>query len=102
MELTPADSYDRLLQQIRATLTTSRVQAVQAANVALIDTYWRIGRHIVEFEQGGQARAEYGAGLIPRLAMDLRVRHGKGFDRSNFIRMRQFYLSCPKGATPSH
>ena len=102
MELTPATQYDCLLQQISATLTTGRTQAIRAASVHLIETYWRIGQHVVEFEQGGQAKAAYGAGLIRRLAKDLTLHHGKGCDRSNLIRMRQFYLAYPKGATPSH
>lgn len=49
----------------------------------------------------GQKRAEYGAGLINQLAADLRLRHGKGFSRSNFIYMRLFYLRYPIGQTPS-
>lgn len=102
MELTPADNYDSLLDVISATLNQGQVRAVRAASTHLIETYWLVGRHIVEFEQGGLAKAEYGAGLIPRLSKDLRLRHGKGFDRSNLIRMRQFYLAYPKGATPSH
>lgn len=95
-------AYDRLLSQIGSTLAQGRGRAIQAVNVHLIDTYWRVGQHIVEFEQGGQAKAEYGAGLITRLSQDLKTRHGKGFDRSNLIRMRQFYLAYPKGATVSH
>jgi hypothetical protein len=102
MELTPTPNYDLLLQVISTTLRTGQSQAVRAANVHLLETYWRIGQHIVEFEQGGQSKAEYGTGLITRLAKDLRQRHGKGFDRSNLIRMRQFYIAYPKGATLSH
>lgn len=96
------DGYDRLLTRIGSTLTQGRGRAVQAVNVHLMETYWQVGQHIVEFEQGGQAKAEYGAGLITRLSQDLGTRHGKGFDRSNLIRMRQFYLAYPKGATASH
>jgi hypothetical protein len=100
------DGYRRLLQQISDTYTQGRVQAVQAVNARLIETYWQLGRHIVEFEQAGQVRAEYGKALIDRLAADLGLRHGKGFSRSNLIRLRQFYLAFPdlatKGATLSH
>jgi len=102
MELIPTANYDQLLHVISATLRTGQSHAVRAANVHLLETYWRIGQHIVEFEQGGQSKAAYGAGLITRLAQDLRHRHGKGFDRSNLIRMRQFYLAYPKGAALSH
>ena len=96
------DAYDRLLNQIGSTLTQGRGRAIQAVNVHLMETYWQVGQQIVEFEQGGHAKAEYGAGLITRLSQDLKTRHGKGFDRSDLIRMRQFYLAYPKGATVSH
>jgi predicted nuclease of restriction endonuclease-like (RecB) superfamily len=57
---------------------------------------------IVEFEQGGKGRAEYGASLLNRLSADLRLRHGKSFNRSNLVYMRLFYLRYPIGETPSH
>jgi len=56
----------------------------------------------VEFEQGGKARADYGKALLATLSRDLTLRHGKGFSRSNVIRIRQFYLAYPKGAKASH
>jgi predicted nuclease of restriction endonuclease-like (RecB) superfamily len=74
----------------------------EKANHELLATYWQVGRHIVEFEQAGQVRAEYGKALIEQLARDLTLRHGKGFSRSKLIRIRQFYLLYPKGATLSH
>jgi predicted nuclease of restriction endonuclease-like (RecB) superfamily len=58
-------------------------------------TYWEIGRRIVEFEQGGEKRAEYGEGLMARLADDLTTRFGRGFSRQNLQRFRLFYLSQP-------
>ncbi len=100
------EGYSRLLQQISDIYTQGRVHAVQAVNAQLVETYWEVGRHIVEFEQAGQSRAAYGKALIDRLSTDLGLRHGKGFSRSNLIRFRQFYLAYPdrakKGATPSH
>jgi|LakMenE18May11ns_1017448.scaffolds.fasta_scaffold9757252_2 hypothetical protein len=102
MDVISNEGYDRLLNQIGATLIQGRGRAIQAANSHLLQSYWQIGQHIVEFEQEGQAKAEYGAGLINRLSKDLRTRYGKGFDRSNLIRMRQFYLAYPKSATASH
>lgn len=95
------DAYDRLLSQIGSALTQGRARAIQAVNVHLMETYWRVGQHIVEFEQGGHAKAEYGTGLIPRLAKDLTFQHGKGFSRSNLKAMRQFYLAYPKSQTLS-
>jgi predicted nuclease of restriction endonuclease-like (RecB) superfamily len=102
MDLTNVDAYGHLLERISETYTQGRVRAVQAVNAELIETYWGVGRHIVEFEQAGDVRAEYGKELIKRLAADLGLRHGKGFSRSNLIRCRQFYLGYPKGATLSH
>lgn len=101
MELTPADQYDELLRRIGSTLETGRAQAIQAIHAHNLETYWRVGRHIVEFEQGGKAKAEYGASLISRLAKDLSLQHGRGFSRSNVFNMRQFYLAYPKVQTPS-
>ena len=102
MEVTTTEGYRELLQQISHTYTEGRVRAVQAVNTHLVETYWRVGQHIVEFEQAGQIRAEYGKALIENLATDLSLRHGKGFSRSNLIRFRQFYLAYPKSATLSH
>ena len=102
MELTLPDSYPQLLDQISEAYTQGRVRAVQAVNAQLIQTYWQVGRHIVEFEQAGQLRAEYGKALIDTLAADLSLRHGKGFSRSNLIRFRQLYLVYPISATLSH
>ncbi|MFZ4699584.1 MAG: PDDEXK nuclease domain-containing protein [Candidatus Methylumidiphilus sp.] len=101
-KLPVSEDYHGLLNRISDTWVQGRVRAVQAVNVQLIETYWQVGRHIVEFEQGGNLRAEYGKALISRLAKDLGLRHGKGFSRSNLIRIRQFYLAYPKGATLSH
>jgi predicted nuclease of restriction endonuclease-like (RecB) superfamily len=97
----PAD-YQRLLGRISEVYTAGRVQAHQAVNAHLTETYWQIGRDIVEFEQGGNVRAEYGTALLANLSHDLSIRHGKGFSRSNLTRIRQFYLAYPKGAKPSH
>jgi len=100
----PSDDlkYQKLLDQISETFAKGQRQAYQAVNEHLTATNWRIGQHIVEFEQGGKARADYGTGLLKRLSRDLMLLHGKGFTRSGVIRIRQFYLAFPKGATASH
>lgn len=74
---------------------------MQAVNVQLVETYWQVGRQIVEFEQKGAVRAEYGAALISTLAADLALRHGRGFSRSNLVYMRLFYLRYPISQKPS-
>jgi predicted nuclease of restriction endonuclease-like (RecB) superfamily len=94
--------YQNLLVSISETYRNGQFRAVQAVNVQLLETYWQIGQHIVEFEQGGKEKAKYGKELLKNLAKDLTLQHGKGFSRSNLIRFRQFYLAYPKGATVSH
>jgi len=95
--LSSDDGYRLLLQQISDTYTQGQVRAVQAVNVQLIETYWQVGRHIVEFEQAGQVRAEYGKALIQTLSRDLGLRHGKGFGRTNLVYMRLLYLRYSSG-----
>lgn len=102
MDLTHSDGYRHLLEQISDTYTQGRVRAVQAVNAQLIETYWQVGRHIVEFEQAGRERAQYGKALIDTLAADLGVRHGKGFSRSNLVYMRLLYQRYPISQKPSH
>ena len=106
MNLSANDNYRDLLDQISDTYGQGRLRAVQAVNAPLIETYWQVGRHIVEFEQAGEARAEYGKALIDTLAGDLGLRHGKGFSRSNLVYMRLMYQRYPAGAPisqkPSH
>src|SRR5205085_5868259 len=77
-------------------------RAYQAVNIQLTETYWQIGHDIVEYEQDGKAKAEYGPNLLGRLGRDLTLRHGKGFSRSNLSRFRQFYQAYPICATVSH
>ena len=102
MGLAASTAYQELVARISETFDQGRTQALGAVNRQLLETYWQVGRHIVEFEQGGKERAEYGAALLETLAHDLKLRYGKGFSRSNLIRIRQFYLAYPKGATLSH
>ena len=82
-------------------LARGREQAGRAVNTILVQTYWHIGRHIVEFEQGGDEKAEYGSELLDRLSRDLTLEFGKGFSRSNLFQIRQFYMTFPKIQTLS-
>ncbi len=95
------NDYQELLGRISHVYATGQSRTMQAVNAHLTQTYWEIGRQIVEFEQGGQARAEYGKALLNTLSRDLTRRHGKGFSRSNVIYMRLLYLQYPKGQKPS-
>ncbi len=95
-------AYQSLVNQISEAFLQGRQKAVSAVNTFLVETYWQIGKYIVEFEQDGKAKAEYGAGLINKLSDDLAKSLGKGFSRSNLIYMRLFYLEFPKSEKASH
>jgi predicted nuclease of restriction endonuclease-like (RecB) superfamily len=89
-------NYNNLLDRIANILVEARTKVVREINKAQVLAYWEIGREIVEFEQKGQLRAEYGEELILRLAKDMTKRLGKGFSKSNIFLMRQFYLTYPE------
>jgi predicted nuclease of restriction endonuclease-like (RecB) superfamily len=102
MSISSDSEYQNLIQQIGESLHQGRQQAAQAVNNLLVQTYWQIGQHIVEFEQGGKAKSDYGSELLDKLSKDLTLNYGKGFSRSNLTYMRKFYLSFPKSETVSH
>lgn len=93
---------ERQQRSIRHHRHICQIRARHAVNVHLTQTYWEIGPHIVEFEQGEKARADYGKALLNNLSRDLTRRHGKGFSQSNLKRFRRFYFEYPKGAKASH
>ena len=81
---------------IKSILENARSKAYRAINFAMVEAYWNIGRVIVEEEQKGKHKAEYGLGLIRDLSARLSREYGKGFDESNLRNIRQFYLTFPK------
>jgi len=85
-------NYDDFAERICELLGSSRRQAAQSVNAILTGTYWEIGRRVVEFEQKGEIRAEYGSALLQRLSKDLAKRFGRGFGVDNLQRMRAFFL----------
>jgi hypothetical protein len=91
-----------LVGYISTTYHQGRYKSVKAVNAILLETYWQIGRYIVEFEQHGANRAKYGKALLSNLAKDLSVIHGKGFSRSNLIYMRRLYIDYPISEKASH
>jgi predicted nuclease of restriction endonuclease-like (RecB) superfamily len=99
--ITGLEPYGVLLTDISDLLDHARRTSARSVNSILTATYWEIGRRIVEFEQGGKARAEYGEGLWKRLATDLTARYGRGFSKSNLASMRGFYLGWEIFQTPS-
>lgn len=102
MELSQDNRYQQLVGHIAKNYQQGQQRVAQAINTQLIDTYWQIGQRIVEFEQNGQQRAEYGKALISQLAKDLTLLLGRGFSRSNLVYMRLLYLRYPISQKPSH
>ncbi|MDI6804663.1 MAG: PDDEXK nuclease domain-containing protein [Bacteroidota bacterium] len=96
------NNYNDLVKQISDVYVQSRQKAVLAVNTYLIETYWKIGQYVVEFEQGGKVKADYGKGLLESLSKDLLLLHGRGFSLSNLKRMRQFYITYPISAELPH
>jgi len=88
-------AYQELVEKIADCQKNGRAQALRAINDIIVETSWQNGQYIVEYEQGGEARARYGTGLINRLSHDLTLRLGKGFSKSNLRNMRAFYIKFP-------
>ena len=84
-----------MFKNVRAILAKARATVYTAANTAMVEAYWNIGREIVE-KQGGASRAKYGDGLMKSLAVRLTAEFGEGFTVPNLRNMRQFYLTFPK------
>jgi predicted nuclease of restriction endonuclease-like (RecB) superfamily len=84
--------YQKLVDSIGNTIESARLRAIQVVNNELLMANWEIGKFIVEFEQHGNEKAEYGSSLLTNLSKDLKSRFGKGFSKSNIYLMRQFYL----------
>lgn len=82
-------------QSIAGILRAARANAYRAVNFAMVEAYWNVGRMIVEEEQRGQERAEYGAALLRNLSIRLTQEFGKGFTETNLKYFRQFYLVFP-------
>src|SRR5690606_20742981 len=93
--------YQKLLDNIGVTVQQARANALRAVNAELVKANWEIGRHIIEFEQSGHERAEYGSALLTMLSRDLAKQCGKGFGRRNVLDMRRFYLAYQKWQTVS-
>jgi predicted nuclease of restriction endonuclease-like (RecB) superfamily len=80
---------------IREVILISRQKVYRSVNFVLLETYWNIGKLIVEEEQQGESRAVYGSNLLKNLSKELTLEFGKGFDYTNLTNMRKFYFSFP-------
>jgi hypothetical protein len=87
--------YELILGDISNVIDAARRSAARSVNSIMTVAYWLIGRRIVEHEQGGKVRAEYGEAILGRLSTDLEGRYGRGFGVDNLQRFRAFYLIYP-------
>ena len=86
-------NYNLLIGNISSLLESARRTSARAVNTILTATYWEIGRRIIEYEQSGEERAEYGHQLLKNLSYDLTKNFGRGFSADNLESMRLFYLT---------
>jgi predicted nuclease of restriction endonuclease-like (RecB) superfamily len=103
-KMTISEDYNKIRAGIVELLKTARTSAARNVNSIMTAVYWEIGRRIVETEQAGAVRANYGDELIKQLANDLSAQFGRGFGVVNLSQMRRFFLVWPsKGffQTPS-
>lgn len=87
--------YQAALEDIKQIITSGQKYAYQAANKAMILTYWQIGKRIVEQEQNGEERAAYGKALLETLADELTKEYGKSYSKRNLQYFRKFYFAFP-------
>lgn len=88
---------EQLFAQIKRMLDDARRHIAKTVNSTVVEAYWQVGKYIVEYEQSGKTRAEYGKGVITSLSKRLMSEYGGGFTITNLKIMRLFYLSYPKG-----
>lgn len=99
--LAKAGNYSGLLLSVSELLEQARRTSARTVNAILTATYWEVGRRIVEYEQSGETRAEYGGSLLKKLSVDLTARFGRGFSERNLEQMRLFYTLWPISQTLS-
>lgn len=94
--------YQQLINNISLLIENAHIHIAKEVNTTMVETYWRIGQYIVEYEQKGEARAQYGKKLISQLSRDLTQQLGRGFGVSNLVYMRKLYATFPIIGTLSH
>ena len=90
-----------MISDIEILVNASKSELAASINKVMTVTYWSIGKYIVEFEQGGNAKAEYGKSLLSTISKELTLRLGKGYSRPNLNNMRKFYLKYSNCQTVS-
>ena len=102
VELKKDTAYQQLIDRIGDTYQAAKNRVYSTTHTEMLNAYWEIGKHIIEYEQGGKFKAAYGKRLLENLSKDLSFRHGRGFSRSNLNYMRQLYHKYPICETLSH
>lgn len=92
MPMKPVLNLSSFVEDIRAIITDARAEAAGAINSAMIRAYWRIGKRIVEEDQKGSIRAEYGDRTLRNISQELTRTLGKGYTERNLRNYRQFFL----------
>jgi hypothetical protein len=89
------DKLEPIITEIKTRLADARNKAASEVNNAMLQAYWDIGKIIVENEQSGEIKAQYGQQLLTELSKELTKSIGRGFSKSNLYNMRNFYLEYP-------
>lgn len=100
-EITSNVMMEKLISDIENIVSDAKEKIAGSVNRVMTETYWAIGKYIVEFEQDGQVKSVYGSGLLTALSKELMLRLGKGYSRPNLNNMRKFYLRYPNCQTVS-
>lgn len=90
-----------LIENISMAINNARRKVASNINTTMTQAYWQIGKYIVEYEQGGEAKVAYGTSTLTELSHQLTARFGRGFSRPNLVNMRKFYLAYPNCQTVS-
>ena len=93
---------DKLAKRIEALVVEARQKIASTVNVAMVHTYFEVGRYIIEDEQGGKLRAEYGKGILKGVSARLTASLGKGWSVENLTAMRKFYVLYSKSVTSGY
>ena len=100
MKMTKTD-YSELIGKISELVNQSKTELAKTINSKIAQTYWAVGKYIVEYEQKGKVRADYGSELVKIISTELSAKLGKGFSQRNLRDMRRMYIKYPKWQTVS-
>ena len=89
-------NYDILIGNIVNTVNNAKTKIIKNVNSTMLETYWNIGKYIIEYEQNGKIKAEYGLSLLKDISKDLTLKLGRGYSKSNIYNMRRLYEYYPK------